>query len=128
LRIPESPRWLISIRGDRAAGLDVLRQVNPTADADQLAALADSIEHHSLEGTGDRRATSFWSARLRKPIMLAFLIAMFNQLSGINAILYFAPRILGMTGLEGSAAFIQSIGIGLTNLVFTMVGLWLIDR
>lgn len=127
-RIPESPRWLISMRGDRAAGLAVLRQVNPAADADQLAALVDSIEHHSPEEATDRRAESFWSARLRKPIMLAFLIAMFNQLSGINAILYFAPRILGMTGLEGSAAFIQSIGIGLTNLVFTMVGLWLIDR
>ena len=129
LRVPESPRWLINIRGDRAAGLKVLRQVNPVADDNQLASLADSIEHHlagDAKGRGD--ATAFWSARLRRPILLAFLIAMFNQLSGINAILYFAPRILGMTGLEGSATFIQTIGIGITNLVFTMLGLWLIDR
>jgi MFS family permease len=58
--------------------------------------------------------------------MLAFLIAFFNQLSGINAILYFAPRIFGLTGSENALA--QSVGIGITNLIFTFVGLWLIDR
>ena len=66
--------------------------------------------------------------RLRVPIMLAFLVAFFNQLSGINAILYFAPRIFEMTGLGAKAALLQSVGIGITNLVFTFVGLWLIDR
>ena len=65
---------------------------------------------------------------MRRPILLAFLIAMFNQLSGINAILYFAPRIFEMAGLGEKAALLQSIGIGITNLVFTFVGLWLIDR
>ncbi len=62
------------------------------------------------------------------PILLAFLIAFFNQLSGINAILYFAPRIFEMTGLGEKAALLQSVGIGVTNLVFTFIGLWLIDR
>ena len=62
------------------------------------------------------------------PILLAFLVAFFNQLSGINAILYFAPRIFEMTGLGAKAALLQSVGIGITNLVFTFVGLWLIDR
>jgi MFS family permease len=62
------------------------------------------------------------------PILLAFLIAFFNQLSGINAILYFAPRIFELTGLGAKAALLQSVGIGVTNLVFTFVGLWLIDR
>ena len=66
--------------------------------------------------------------RLRKPILLAFLIAFFNQMSGINAILYFAPRIFEMTGLGAKAALLQSVGIGVTNLIFTFVGLWLIDR
>jgi MFS family permease len=65
---------------------------------------------------------------LRTPILLAFLIAFFNQLSGINAILYFAPRIFELTGLGTKASLLQSIGIGITNLVFTFVGLWLIDR
>ena len=60
--------------------------------------------------------------------MLAFFIAFFNQLSGINAILYFAPRIFEMTGLGSRTALLQSIGIGVTNLIFTFVGLWLIDH
>jgi MFS family permease len=62
------------------------------------------------------------------PLLLAFLIAFFNQLSGINAVLYFAPRIFEMTGLGQEAALLQSVGIGVTNLVFSFVGLWLIDR
>jgi MFS family permease len=62
------------------------------------------------------------------PIALAILIAFFNQLSGINAVLYFAPRIFEMTGLGQEAALLQSVGIGVTNLIFTFVGLWLIDR
>jgi MFS transporter, SP family, arabinose:H+ symporter len=62
------------------------------------------------------------------PILLAFLVAFFNQLSGINAILYFAPRIFEMTGLGAQAALLQSVGIGVTNLIFTFVGLGLIDR
>ena len=76
----------------------------------------------------DRAAAGFWSWRLRVPIALAFLVAFFNQLSGINAILYFAPRIFALTGLGEQAALLQSVGIGITNLIFTFVGLWLIDR
>jgi MFS family permease len=73
-------------------------------------------------------AEGFWSWRLRVPIALAFLVAFFNQLSGINAILYFAPRIFALSGLGEQAALLQSVGIGVTNLLFTFVGLWLIDR
>ena len=75
-----------------------------------------------------RRPRGFWTWRLRVPILLALLIAFFNQLSGINAVLYFAPRIFEMTGLGKEAALLQSVGIGVTNLIFTFVGLWLIDR
>ncbi len=125
LGLPESPRWLISRKGDRAGGLDVLRRIHPDASEAQLEVKADEIASasHETAGTG-----GFWSRRLRIPILLAFLIAFFNQLSGINAILYFAPRIFELTGLEGKAALLQSIGIGVTNLIFTFVGLWLIDR
>jgi MFS family permease len=77
---------------------------------------------------GDGLGGGFWTWRLRVPIALAFLVAFFNQLSGINAILYFAPRIFALTGLGEQAALLQSIGIGVTNLLFTFVGLWLIDR
>ena len=65
---------------------------------------------------------------MRIPILLAVFIAFFNQLSGINAVLYFAPRIFEWTGLGERAALLQSVGIGVTNLIFTYVGLWLIDR
>ena len=123
--IPESPRWLIGRKGDREAGLKVLQLIEPDATPAQVAAHADII----LAASSERVASSrFWTAGLRVPILLAFLIAFFNQLSGINAVLYFAPRIFEMAGLGAKAALLQSVGIGVTNLIFTFVGLWLIDR
>lgn len=127
LTLPESPRWLISYRGDRERGIETLRKLNPLEDASAIQRLADSIALHS--GTSPRSKTSgFWTWRLRVPICLAFLVAFFNQLSGINAILYFAPRIFSLTGLSQQAALLQSVGIGITNLLFTFIGLYLIDR
>jgi sugar porter (SP) family MFS transporter len=123
--IPESPRWLLVRKGDRPKGIEVLRLIEPEASAKQIEADADAIIAASSERVS---AARFWTPRLRMPILLAFLIAFFNQLSGINAILYFAPRIFEWTGLGASAALLQSVGIGVTNLVFTFVGLWLIDR
>ena len=123
--IPESPRWLIARRGDRAAALRVLGLIQPESTAAEREARADEIASASREKAG---AGGFWSRQLRIPIALAILIAFFNQLSGINAILYFAPRIFELTGLGAKAALLQSVGIGVTNLVFTFVGLWLIDR
>ncbi|MGA2947526.1 MAG: sugar porter family MFS transporter [Candidatus Sulfotelmatobacter sp.] len=123
--LPESPRWLLSRKGDRQAALEVLQRIEPEASKAEIAGEADQImSASSAEGPSGH----FWTRRLRKPIMLAILIAFFNQLSGINAILYFAPRIFELTGLGTKAALLQSIGIGVTNLVFTFVGLWLIDR
>jgi MFS family permease len=99
--------------------------IMPDLPAAELEAEANRITAASTE----RVATGgFWTAALRRPILLAFLIAFFNQLSGINAILYFAPRIFELTGLGAKAALLQSVGIGVTNLIFTFVGLWLIDR
>ncbi|MEM7143657.1 MAG: sugar porter family MFS transporter [Verrucomicrobiota bacterium] len=123
--LPESPRWLIGRKNDRAGGIAVLKLINPSASDADIEAKADEIAAaaHEPSSTG-----GFWSARLKTPILLAFLIAFFNQLSGINAILYFAPRIFELTGLEEKAALLQSVGIGVTNLIFTFLGLWLIDR
>jgi len=123
--IPESPRWLIGRKGQRGEGIKVLQLIQPESSSEQLEAKADEIQAASSE-----QVTSghFWTWRMRVPILLAFLIAFFNQLSGINAVLYFAPRIFEMTGLGAKAALLQSVGIGITNLIFTFVGLWLIDR
>ncbi len=123
--LPESPRWLLVRKRDRTAGVAILQQISPELSPAAVAAEADEILASAQEQV---EVGPFWTWRLRIPIMLAFLVAFFNQLSGINAILYFAPRIFEMTGLGAQAALLQSIGIGLTNLVFTFVGLWLIDR
>ena len=123
--LPESPRWLLSRKGDREAGLQVLQRIEPEASQAEVAAEADVIIAASSEKASSGH---FWTRRLSKPILLAILIAFFNQMSGINAILYFAPRIFELTGLAAKAALLQSVGIGVTNLIFTFVGLWLIDH
>jgi MFS transporter, SP family, arabinose:H+ symporter len=123
--LPESPRWLLSKKGDRDAGIRVLHRIQPHLAEPTIAAEADEIIAAS---GGESSSGRFWISQLRKPILLAILIAFFNQMSGINAILYFAPRIFELTGLGPQAALLQSVGIGATNLVFTFVGLWLIDR
>lgn len=123
--LPESPRWLLSRKGDRQAGIEVLQRIQPHVPESAIAREADLI----ITASGEKTSTgNFWTSRLQRPILLAILIAFFNQLSGINAILYFAPRIFELTGLGARAALLQSVGIGATNLLFTFVGLWLIDR
>lgn len=123
LGIPESPRWLLVFRGRREQAAQVLRNIQPgmaMADAApvlETATVAAPASILRLPGSGVGRQMG-----------MAFLIAFFNQLSGINAILYFAPRIFELTGLGAHAAMLQSVGIGLTNLVFTLLGLQLIDR
>jgi len=123
--LPESPRWLLGRRQDRAGGLKVLQQIMEGEPQAKIEAMADEILKVSHEKA---EAGPFWTSQLRLPILLAILVAFFNQLSGINAVLYFAPRIFELTGLGAKAALLQSVGIGITNLVFTFAGLWLIDR
>jgi MFS transporter, SP family, arabinose:H+ symporter len=123
--LPESPRWLIGRRNDAQRGLEVLRLIRPGAAAQELEAEVAAIK---MASSPQGPASNFWNWNLRRPILLAILIAFFNQLSGINAILYFAPRIFEMTGLGAKAALLQSTGIGITNLIFTFIGLRLIDR
>ena len=125
LGLPESPRWLVTQRNDVERARRTLHLIRPQQSEEHIAAEIAAIRAAApVLGI----AENFWSWRLRLPIALAFLIAFFNQLSGINAILYFAPRIFALSGLGAQAALLQSVGIGLTNLVFTFVGLWLIDR
>ena len=110
---------LLTRKGDREEGLRVLRLIAPNAGSKEIEQHAEEITTSAKQQTS---TTGFWSVRLRTPILLAFLVAFFNQLSGINAILYFAPRIFEWTGLGAKSALLQSVGIGITNLIFTFLG------
>lgn len=118
--IPESPRWLITRKGNEAAARKILTIVNP-GNVDQVIA---EIRHAQREFTSDR----LFSGAYTWPVLLAFLIAFFNQLSGINFIIYFAPRVFGLAGLDANASLLSTTGIGVVNLVFTILGMLLIDR
>lgn len=122
--VPESPRWLIVHRGDYDTARKTLEVSDPSGVDEAIEALHRTIsEDNQKESLSD-----FFSKRFSVPIFLAILIAFFNQLSGINAIIYFAPRVFELAGIDKQGAFLQSVGIGLVNLVFTMAGLYLIDR
>jgi sugar porter (SP) family MFS transporter len=121
--VPESPRWLITKKNDLKAAKDVLLQIGVT-DAD--AEINSIIESNRHEASGT--AADFFSSKHQVVIWLAFMIAFFNQVSGINFILYYAPEILEKAGLAAKDSLFNSIAIGGTNLIFTFVGLYLIDR
>ena len=118
--VPESPRWLIIRKKNEAAARKVLTAVNPDG-TDQVI---EEIRHAQATFASDR----LFSRAYTWPILLAFLIAFFNQLSGINFIIYFAPRVFGLAGLDASASLLSTTGIGVVNLVFTILGMMLIDR
>ena len=122
LGISESPRWLLIKKGDRDGARKTLEQIAPNTDAniEIEKILAEQLVSDSTE--------NIFIQKYRFPLILAFLIAFFNQFSGINAFLYYAPRIFEIAGLEKSSALLSSVGIGVINLVFTLLGVALIDR
>lgn len=121
LTIPESPRWLVT-KNRNAEAKEILEIINPGVDIDKML-----VDITANDDQADKSETIFIK-KYRFPLILAFLIALFNQLSGINAFLYYAPRIFQEAGLGESTALLSSIGIGITNLVFTLIGVALIDR
>ena len=121
LNIPESPRWLLLKKGDETQARLVLDMIDPETAQQTFVAIQES----SKQTTG---STRLFSGQYNTPITLAVLFAVFNQVSGINAIIYYAPRIFEMTGLGKSSSLLSSAGIGLINLIFTLISMNLIDR
>jgi sugar porter (SP) family MFS transporter len=122
--VPESPRWLITNKNDIDTSRKVLTKLGVTDVDGQIATIVKSYEHET-KGTGQ---SNMFSAKYKSILWLAFMIAFFNQVSGINFILYYAPEILERAGLASKESLLNSIAIGGTNLLFTFVGLYLIDR
>ncbi|MCI4668543.1 MAG: sugar porter family MFS transporter [Bacteroidia bacterium] len=121
LTVPNSPRWLTMKKGDDNAAKAVLAKMDLETDVD--TALNDLKNYFNSTPKGN-----IFSGLYNKQILLAFFIAFFNQLSGINFILYYAPQLLSQAGLTTEDSLLSSVSIGAVNLVFTFVGLYLIDR
>lgn len=118
LVVPETPRWLLLHKNDEAHAREVLSITEDDVDKtiNEIKAGASEIKE------------PLFNKKFYKPLLLAFLLATFNQLSGINAIIYFAPRVFEMAGIGKDAAFLSTAGIGVVNLAFTIIGWSLIDR
>ncbi|MDQ3847117.1 MAG: sugar porter family MFS transporter [Bacteroidota bacterium] len=122
--VPESPRWLITKKNDTGTAKKVLSQLGIEDVEAEVSSIIVSYQHETSGG----HTAQLFSAKYKRILWLAFFVAFFNQLSGINFILYYAPEILERAGLAAKESLLNSIAIGGTNLIFTFVGLYLIDR
>ncbi len=135
LLTPETPRWLLLYKGDEAEARKVLAITSDSVD-DAVNEIKTSAANDGGVGMNEfildenqaPSSNALFSKKFTLPLILAFLFAFFNQLSGINAVIYFAPRIFEMTGLGKDSALLSTAGVGLVNLIFTIIGWSLIDR
>jgi sugar porter (SP) family MFS transporter len=122
--VPESPRWLILRKGKVDEAREVFAAIDP-ATADKVVR---DIQQVFAEDQSAPASETLFSRRYRTPVMLAILFAVFNQVSGINAIIYYSPRIFEMTGLGKSSSLLSTAGLGVVNFVFTLLAMNFIDR
>ena len=122
--IPKSPRWLIVKKGNIEAARKVILGIDPENVEEQVRQIQESQRHH----TNRAGKVRLFSRRYRFPVLLAVLFAIFNQVSGINGIIYYAPRIFQDAGFGTSSALLSTAGIGLIKLTFTIISINLIDR
>jgi sugar porter (SP) family MFS transporter len=122
--IPESPRWLILNKGKVEQAREIFAIIDPTT-ADKLT---KEIEENGKTDSLPQNRQPLFSGRYKTPVMLAVLFAFFNQVSGINAIIYYSPRIFEMTGLGRNSSLLSTAGIGIINFAFTLLAMNFIDR
>jgi sugar porter (SP) family MFS transporter len=123
LGLPESPRWLFSVKNDEAGAREALAVVGVENIDQTIQEINAAYQEEKAQGS-----IKLFTKHHRKILSIAFFVAFFNQASGINFLLYYAPRILEEAGFAKNNSLLSSISLGLMNLVFTFVGLWLIDR
>lgn len=124
LKVPQSPRWLIAKMDDFETAEKILQRTDPEGVEEAIRLALEEKKMTRVE----IGFMALFHSKYIKITMLAVLIALFNQLSGINAIIYFAPRIFEMAGISAESALLSTVGIGAVNMVATMIGLYLIDR
>jgi sugar porter (SP) family MFS transporter len=122
--IPESPRWLLAVKKDIVKSKKIMIRLGVPHPDEEIDTIMASNQHEAKAG----HSSKFFSSKYKTILWLAFMVAFFNQWSGINFILYYAPEILERAGLAAKDSLGNSILIGATNLVFTFVGLYLIDK
>jgi len=122
--VPETPRWLILKAGKFDLAKSILKIIDPVGYENDFNKI---LKGHELDASKHVKENIF-QRKYRFPIMLAILFAAFNQLSGINVIIYYAPRIFEMTGLGTSSSLLSTAGIGLVNFIFTLVAIRFIDK
>ena len=123
LKVPHSPRWLVLQRGDQQQALSILTIIYQKIEVAKKHLAEIKLDHQEAQGQ-----ERLFQRKYKRVLYLGFLIAFFNQLSGINFVLYYAPQILEQAGLGGSDSLFNSIAIGIVNLIFTLIGVRLIDR
>ena len=126
LRLPESPRWLI-INGREAEGRAVLQTLELDSDLETEIADIQQSAHGEIASLG-ARAKEVIGPRLRLALVVGMLLAVIQQITGVNAIYFYAPTVFEQSGIGTDAAFAQAVAVGITNVVFTIVSMMLIDR
>lgn len=122
LGVPNSPRWLLLHKNDESGSRLVLQSLGITNIDQSIHEIKESVRNASSKPDG------LFGGKYSVPLTLAFLIALFNQFSGINFVLYYAPEILEQAGLAGKESLGSSISIGAVNIIFTLLGIYFIDR
>src|SRR5690606_21507310 len=117
--VPESPRWLLLYRQNREAAVHILKKINPLHYQKELETILAAAKAASSNGN----AASLFSKKYRFPVFLAVVFAIFNQVSGINAVIYYAPRVFEMAGLGAQGSLLSTVGIGLVNFTFTLIAI-----
>ncbi|VTP86733.1 D-xylose transporter [Sphingobacterium daejeonense] len=122
--VPESPRWLLVNRNKKAEAESILKCIDPSTYEQEL----ESISQSHARSLAANKKESLFSKEYRTPVILAVLFAVFNQVSGINAIIYYAPRVFEMAGLGAQSSLLSTVGIGIVNFAFTLLALNFIDK